>query len=295
MESYYLPQIKVFPEDASNKELEFSSSNIKVAHFSHGDPIRVETGRSGRATITCTAKDGSGVKASFTVTVPQGAWFCPEKEITLTDPEGAYLYYVTTIESGYNLTSSNLKGNSASIGDTKVLKAENAFEIRGLSNDFLGDQYLIQLLEERHIVIDKDWGSVHRVHLIPEKVGTSVFSVSVNRKAASINIKVEKSAIYESVKYDDLINKKDRFVDASVILEGIICVVEKEPFPELFVAFNGDDSKLAKIIYTAENSRLRFESRKQIKVKGVYTGEVEYITETGLTKRIPMIRADEID
>ncbi len=60
----------VAPSDATNKGVNWSSSNEAVATV---DADGVVTGvASGNATITATAKDGSGVKASCTVTVEGG-------------------------------------------------------------------------------------------------------------------------------------------------------------------------------------------------------------------------------
>ena len=57
----------VSPSNASNKGLTWASSNPKVATVDQNGNL---TGVSvGSTTITCTAKDGSGVKATCKVTV----------------------------------------------------------------------------------------------------------------------------------------------------------------------------------------------------------------------------------
>ncbi len=57
----------VFPSDADNKSLTWSSNNTQVATVNSSGEITALT--SGTATITATAKDGSGVKASCVVEV----------------------------------------------------------------------------------------------------------------------------------------------------------------------------------------------------------------------------------
>lgn len=64
--------VAISPADAENREVEWSSSNTSVATIkvTNANYIAEVTGvGKGTATITATAKDGSGVKASTTVTV----------------------------------------------------------------------------------------------------------------------------------------------------------------------------------------------------------------------------------
>ena len=57
----------VEPEDASNPSVEWKSSNPKVAKVNQTG--KVTALKAGKATITCTAKDGSGVSAKCVITV----------------------------------------------------------------------------------------------------------------------------------------------------------------------------------------------------------------------------------
>ena len=63
----------ISPEDADNKEIEWSSSNTAIARLKAvegaNNKVDIIGVSPGTATITATAKDGSGVKASTTVTV----------------------------------------------------------------------------------------------------------------------------------------------------------------------------------------------------------------------------------
>ena len=63
----YQIQASVLPEDATNQELEFISNKMSIASV---DEKGLITGRSaGETTITIVAKDKSGIRAEFTVTV----------------------------------------------------------------------------------------------------------------------------------------------------------------------------------------------------------------------------------
>lgn len=57
---------KVSPVNATNKKVTWKSSNKKVAKVNSNGVVTML--RSGKATITCTAKDGSGKSASFKIT-----------------------------------------------------------------------------------------------------------------------------------------------------------------------------------------------------------------------------------
>lgn len=81
---YFLPEVKIEPENASNKEIEWTSSNEKVVHvFPKGKAV---TRSAGKATLTGTACDGSGKKVTITVTVPKV--YVTSKNITIDSPEG---------------------------------------------------------------------------------------------------------------------------------------------------------------------------------------------------------------
>ena len=62
----------ISPSNATNKEIVWSSSNTKVASVSNKGMVTAVS--SGTATITATAVDGSGKKASCLVTVKNSSW-----------------------------------------------------------------------------------------------------------------------------------------------------------------------------------------------------------------------------
>ena len=79
-------QVTVEPEDATNKALDWSSSNEKVAKVNADGFV---TGLSkGSARITAQARDGSGTKASVTVKVD-----VYDLVLTTTEPQTATYYY----------------------------------------------------------------------------------------------------------------------------------------------------------------------------------------------------------
>ncbi len=102
---YFLPEVKIEPENASNKEIEWTSSNEKVVHvFAEG---KATTLGAGKATLTGTACDGSGKKVKVTVTMPKV--YVTSKNITIDSPEGVEFGSQTNI-SGFFTTS--IKGDA---------------------------------------------------------------------------------------------------------------------------------------------------------------------------------------
>lgn len=71
------------PEDASNKTLIWTSSNMMVARVANGT---VEAVGCGECEITCTAADGSGVSAAIQVQVPMIS--VPEDSYTISEKTG---------------------------------------------------------------------------------------------------------------------------------------------------------------------------------------------------------------
>jgi uncharacterized protein YjdB len=68
----------ISPSDATSKKVTWSSSNPSVASVNKTTG-KVTAKKTGKVTITCTAADGSGVKASCKITVKQ-----PVTKITLS-------------------------------------------------------------------------------------------------------------------------------------------------------------------------------------------------------------------
>ena len=93
----------VSPTDATNKTVTWSSSNTNVATVSSSGLVTAKyVTTAGTATITCTANDGSGVKATCTVTVkpiePTGITISPSSK-TIDVGE--------TFQASYTLTPTN--------------------------------------------------------------------------------------------------------------------------------------------------------------------------------------------
>ena len=119
--------ITALPADASDKQVSWASSNTAVATVSSAGVV---TGlRLGTATITATAKDGSGVKAICTVTVGQ-----PAASVTLNLPKITIGVgqAVSTVTAGVLPANAIIKQVSWSSSNSTVAKVDVTGKITGV-------------------------------------------------------------------------------------------------------------------------------------------------------------------
>lgn len=156
----YAPKIKIEPEDASIKNLQWESQDPLVAHVSDDGTIRGSG--FGKTVVTGTAKDGSKKAVKINVNVP--IVYTSGDEIIIDTPKGKQLTYSFTSVNGFNMYSVGTKGDCF---DYNVLSDSDGF-----SDDF----------------------SV--VNIVPKKVGKgSMIFIRNGRVAKKVNIKVLDSAI----------------------------------------------------------------------------------------------------
>ncbi len=120
---------EVWPADAVNKSVTFTTSNKKVASVTESGIL---TGISaGTATITATANDGSGVKGTYTVTVSKNTQKVTKLEIygkgTLGVGEIEYLAYAAWPVDAANktITYSSSNTNVATVNASGIVTAKN--------------------------------------------------------------------------------------------------------------------------------------------------------------------------
>lgn len=276
--------IEIIPPNATNQEITYSSSNGKVA-FVRGNTLY--TGSTyGTATITCKANDGSGAKTAFKVTVPKAAWFSVQKDVTISDPAGIDVYYISTYTSGFN-SGSHYCSNQA-ISAHLVVFSDPAEKEKDIQS-FLATQ---------PFTLDQAYGyrGVIKMHLSPEKEGKSKFAVVTNGWEASINVTVKRSAVYERIQYE-------QFAKNAKKLTGLRFDVSGYPFQTgassddssiVFLAMDGDEARQVKLIIPGDVDGQTLKQGKTVDVQGVFQGMEPYKTETGLSKDIPVIAVERI-
>ena len=191
----------VGPEDADDKGLEWISENPEIATVSSAGSVKgVGTGTT---TITCTAKDGSGVSASTEVTVITAVKkvTISEKSITLIDddskritaevsPENATDTKVTWSSSDTSVATVDASGNITA-------KSAGTAEIIAEAHDGTGASAKVTVYVEPHLPLmvnslswQTTWGMKNG------KMGVEVESFCTNKTIKSFDYIVVCSNLY---------------------------------------------------------------------------------------------------
>lgn len=236
------------PEDATNKEIEWSSSDEDSFHvFEDGKIISL---RAGKATITGTAKDGSGTKVKINVSTP--ALVVTDKQITITEKEG-YLF-------GYQINASGIS-TMGTTGDVFYTEDEDV-EYQSYS-----------------------YKSPTWMRIIPVKAGTGTIWFNINGAKTSVKVKVEHSAVYDSVSYplttiNDILNSKNPVSEKQISLKGKVVKTETDG-EDLYVYAKEGEHYFNFVVDISDEED--FKKGMEVTVYGICKNITEYKTETGLT------------
>lgn len=252
----YKPVITITPVDASNQTLEWVSANPSIASVSEDGIIFGES--AGATTITGKATDGSGKKVQIKVKVP--SCYVTEDNITITSEEGIKIGYIRGSSSGIN--SYNI------VTTGKVATFEPLDEAGGM-----------------------DW-----LRIIPLKAGQGTLSFLRNgKKMRTIKIKVEHSAVHDSVSYpavklSSLIASQAESIGKKTHFKcEIVDVVPDERLGMgggiIYASFNENNKKQFAIF---EHEHAKWYKPGDIQtIYGTVSKFVEYVTDTGLVYTCP--------
>ena len=300
----------VYPDDAANKEIDVFLDNKKIDQFVQqyvtDGSFPVGDGK-GTHKYSFKTTDGSNISAQFTVTVPSGAWFSIDTPITIDNPMGIDFFYVPTLDHGsmiitvdqINTNKEIYRVSSSKISRDEFLKdMPFSFHPKGMTFDFL-----------------------NTVHLEPLKVGKGQFVVKSNNDKALLDVTVTRSAVYESIQYDQFQKNEAKNQSLRFSVSGTIASIEKPLFGMfsstdsakpicIYVFYDGDElrpvciqipnneSPFSLITGATPNEDLDISSLMigdSVSIRGVFIGMTDYLTETGLTKSIPCFTAERIE
>ena len=268
---YYLfkPTVTIEPEDATCKDIEWSSSNVGVVSLTHDGVI---IGRyPGTTTIKGKAMDGSGKTVSYKVTVPM--CFVTADSLTITEESGATLGYIYSFVSGISMYSDKVKGD--------------CFTLEGLEG------------------VDE----MTMYKIVPVRVGSGSITFYRNgRKLKTVNIKVEKSAVRDNDSYpkadiSGVIANKDAYTGKHVQFLGTVftCDALKTDsfvYPDVNDKYNGQYSGIAYAYVDGETRQYfafeyafatNMKINKEYTVYGTIDHYIKYTTDTGLNYEAPYL------
>lgn len=246
----FTPEVTIEPEDASIKELDWTSSDeFVVSVFDNGT---MQTWTAGTTTLTGKAKDGSGKSVKIKVTVPKV--YVSEKNITITDPEGVVLEYQNNIN-----------------GISTVSISGSAFY-----TDSMKDEGNISRMK----LIPSSAGSGS---IVFKGNGKTVATVKVKVEHSAVYDKVSCPPTTVSA----LLERKEECIGEKVGLTGTVCgyipdVGSKEAGRLILNDGSGYFAFWYHYAATVENG-------KKITVYGPVLQFIEYETETGLKYECPQI------
>lgn len=255
---FYTPVVKIEPENASNKEIEWSSSNPDVAHvFENGNIVTMKTGT---ATITGKAKDGSGTSAKLKIKIPN--LVVTDKEVVVTEKEG-YLF-------GYQLN-----GGALSMGISG-----NIFETEEYEND------------------QNKTRGVEWIKIKPLQAGVGYINFNVNGSRTKIKVTVEHSAVYDKVSYPPQ-NVKDILYDLLSVkgkvfsVQGVVVKQEdRDKYDATLVYAKQGDNYF--VFATSIKNKKHVDVGTNVIVYGTCEQISTYKTETGLSFKCAVIEAEKI-
>ena len=255
--------IRILPEDASNTNLEFTSSNTKIANIT-ADGIIYTGPEGGSATITCKATDGSNVKAVITVKVPKTAWFF-SKEYIIDDPQGIDFLYKPT--ANYFLSKESCSNDNIKMYSVEAQKSD-------ITDDL-----------PYRFSVGKN--SLVKVHITPLKVGKSKFIYDgFMVPKASVNITVNRSAVYEQLNYDKCLKSAEKNIGLRFHIDGIYLREENvNGIRSIYLACDRDETKPVKIVLS-EDDQTKYKSDQLIRANVILVGLDDYVSETGLKKQV---------
>ena len=293
--------IRILPEDAAIKELTWNSSNPNVASvYNAGDILEhsayekmiytdntVVAEYVGSTTLTATAKDGSGVKASIKVTVPAVSF--SRSNIVFDKPGYAELTYWINEQKNGNM-SHKTKTSGGCFG---ALRDDRP--------------------PEKH---SADRNSIHLNVTPGSKEGKGKFTVIFRGRQYSVNVEVRRSAVYKNEKYESY-GKDNSIINQGCSVNGTIidCTVTENYDYECIIKVDNKSNQFATVVIPERLLRVRgyhqlltgqtlfleehpdyqphmFE--RTITVRGIFTKMIDYIAASGLHYSIPYFTADEI-
>lgn len=247
----YPLNVTILPDDATNKELIWTSSKKGVAFVDENNVVQARA--VGTTTLTATPKDGSNVKATIKITIPRVTF--ESKTVTIDNPKGKTITYWRNIESGSFFITSGSTSNCFDVSELNVFETFDNVE--------------------------------KRIHITPHKVGSGKFVVTINGQQYYISIIVTRDAVYETAKYTALVKDKTALNKRFAITGTVISIDQNQADYTIAILVDDKKPQYALITLPLDKMDTRIVTETKITIKGVFDGMMEYIASNGLSYSVP--------
>ncbi len=253
----------ILPEDASNKSLTWSSSDETVVSVNSLGIITAKG--SGRATVNCTANDGSGKSAAINLFVPSIGF--NEKKITVTERDGLII-------------------DVPFYGDPK------AFEVQPV------------VAPTWNIVTSWDAeNQIFHLTIVPSKYGSGTVYLKDNndhQNDRSFTLMIEQSAAYDTTsfprpQYNDAMRYPDKYNGTNISVYGkVVQKMVSGDYVALRVATSWGWDDVFYVTYKQSEIGISVIEDDWITVYGESTGTYTYTAVRGNEITIPSMDAERI-
>ncbi len=285
-------EMSVMPEDATNKQLRFTSSDPGICKVDDDGMLKGITANKS-CQITVEAMDGSGVKTSVKVKVK--TFLIPYDTIVLTERK-TYELVLDSVSSFSDNYCFRYKRNGifkvGNYGD-----GGNEWYYIGTENDYK----------------NPDTGEKERkdiLYIEPVKAGKQKLTFydydatwGVGGTKQSINIVVEPSAVYGSaafpkLQYDQVTADPASFVGKTVYINGVITAIEStgsKSFRYIVATKGGTEQPVIAVMKEIFCSVANYNVGEKVEIYGVWQEPETTKTATGLTMTNPVVLIEKIN
>lgn len=253
----YTPELTFYPENATYKTVQWSSSIPNVKVDSNGK-ISVEEGYIGNATVTGKATDGSNATVRINVTIPKV--LTTEKKLVISTPETAEIGLIVNLS-----------------GFVQYGTYDNPYAI------FQGDRYSNGII----------WAKIQPL----KAGQTSLAILENGYQISSVPIVVEHSAVYDNVSYpprtvEQIISNPQNFLDTQTQLKlEVVDIMERKQdntIQKIYVAKVQSSSNSSYVGFIAPK-KTNIHIGDKYTVYGTISEIFEISLETGLKYEAPLL------
>ena len=265
----FIPEVQIYPEDATYKDLEWETSDWSIAYVENG---AIYGYRAGTATVTGKAKDGSGKSVKITVTVP--SIYTTADSIHISE-EGSVIFGYQTNASGISLIDYETNGafQTNRLDDESGLTMMEIVPVKQGSGYF----YFRSGGRTKRVTVTIGANAVRGEHNYPTKTVTQILKYKDHYMGQKVTINCSNIVKTESKPYTDTYSYAG--VDpAKLTYDGRHCGIVFAESAENNTGYFAFECDIALLL-----------NKGKYKVSGEIIGYTTFSGETGLSYECPLL------